>query len=269
MRGVSARSLDQVLARVDTEIDAGADAGGLGDELFDVVALLDAESRLRRMLTDPSTETSAQEALVRKVLQGKVGAPTLEVIAVAVAGRWSSSHDLSDGLEQAGVAAHVVGAEKRGRLHGIEEELFRFGRVVESHHELRQVLTDRTIPAGAKQKLVQTLVHEKVGPHCESLIKQAVRARTAPFASKLAYFGELAAARRNRLVATARSAYPLGDDEVRRLGDALGHKYGREVHVNSIVDRSVIGGLSVEIGEEIIDGTVASRLEDARRRMAG
>lgn len=269
MRGVSARSLTTVLETVDQEVAGGADGTRLGDELFSVVALLDAEVGLRRILTDPSTETAAQEGLARTLLGDRVSPPTLKVVASAIGCRWSSARNLPDALERAGVAAHVAHAERIGELDALEDELFRFGRVVAAESELRRVVGDRTAPAAPKQQVVERLLAGKTTAATLALVKQAVVAREKSFESTLDEFGGLAAARRRRLVATVRAAYTLDHAERDRLAAALGRKYGQEVHVNVIVDEGVLGGLSVEIGDEIIDGTVASRLSDARRRMAG
>lgn len=269
MRGVSARSLGTVLERVDQEVGRGADAGMLGDELFAIVALLDSEPGLRRIFTDPSTETSAQEGLARRILGSRVTESTMNVLAVAVDCRWSSARDLPDGLERAGMNAHVEAAEKAGQLDALEDELFRFGRIVAADVELRRAIGDRTVDLATKQRLVERLLSQKVTASTLALIRQAVVAREKSFEYTLARFGELAAARRERLLATVRAAYSLNAEERVRLAAALSRKYGQDVHVNVIVDPNVIGGLSVEIGDEVIDGTVASRLEDARRRMVG
>lgn len=269
MRGVSAKSLEQVLETVDQQVAGGAEANALGDELFGIVALLDAEVSLRRTLTDPSTETSAQEGLARRILGERVGSGALEVLSTGVRGRWSSSRDLPDALEQAGVAAHVAGADRVGGLAEVEDELFRFGRVAAGDPELRSVLTDRSAPAGPKAKLVDDLLAGKATAATVSLVRQAAVARVKGFEVTLKAFADAAASRRDRLVATVRVAAPLSDADKERLAAALGHQYGREVHTNVIVDPAVVGGVAVEIGEDVIDGTVASRLEDARRRIAG
>ncbi|MDN5852040.1 MAG: F0F1 ATP synthase subunit delta, partial [Actinomycetia bacterium] len=230
MRGVSAKSLEQVLAAVDQQVADGADAHALGDELFGVVALLDDEVSLRRILTDPSTETEAQEGLARRILGERVGAPTLEVIGSAVRGRWSSTRDLPDALELGGVVAHVDGADKAGRLEDVEDELFRFGRVAAGDAELRSVLTDRAVPAGRKQKLVDDLLEAKAYAATVSLASQATAARSKGFEATLRDFAEIAADRRDRLVATVRVAAPLSEQDKERLAAALGRQYGREVH---------------------------------------
>jgi F-type H+-transporting ATPase subunit delta len=83
------------------------------------------------------------------------------------------------------------------------------------------------------------------------------------------YFSKIAADRRERFVATVRSAAPLSESDRSRLAAALERQYGRPVHLNVVVDPDVLGGLRVEVGEEVIDGTVANKLDDARRRLEG
>jgi F-type H+-transporting ATPase subunit delta len=64
-------------------------------------------------------------------------------------------------------------------------------------------------------------------------------------------------------------AQPLGAADEQRLADVLGRQYHTTVHLNVVVDPEVLGGVRVEIGDDVIDGTIASRLDDARRRVAG
>ena len=270
MRGISAKSLADVLAAVDADMEANADVADLlGDELFNIVGVLDGSPALRRLFTDPSTEGSAKVKLAKTIFGGKVSDGARKVLDVAVESRWSSGRDLSDGLETAGVSAHVAAADKAGELDELETELFDFNRVVIGDSELRQVLTDRTIPVGPKAELVGKLIDGKVSNATAALAKQAVAARTGSFDKAIAAFADTAAARRNRLLAQVRVAYEMGNDEKQRLAVALAAKYGREVHINTIIDPLVVGGISVAVGDQVVDGTVSSRLEDARRRIAG
>ena len=266
MRGISAKSLVQVLAAVNADKGSGDE---LGDQLFSVVGVLDGAPALRRILTDPSTEDQAKAKLATTVFGGKVSDGTLKVITVAVQSRWASGRDLADGLETAGVSAHVAAADKAGQLDALETELFDFNRVVVGNSELRQIITDRTVATAPKAALVAALLDGKVSTATAALAKQAVAARTGSFEKAIAAFANTAAARRNRLLAQVRVAYAIDDDERQRLAAALAARYGREVHINTIVDPDIVGGISVAIGDEIVDGTVSSRLEDARRRIAG
>ncbi|MCW2832004.1 MAG: synthase subunit delta [Aeromicrobium sp.] len=266
MRGISAKSLAAVL---DAASASAGSSSELGAELFSTVAVLDGAPALRRVLTDPSTEDDAKAGLARQVFGGKVGADTLAVIEAAVRGRWGSSRDLTDGLETAGVTAQVAAADSAGDLDALETELFEVGRLVRSDAELRQVISDRALPAAAKGALLASLLSGKVTDATLALATQAASARTASFEKVLATFGETAAARRSRLLAEVRVAYELGDAEKTRLGQALGKKYGRDVHLNIVVDPSILGGISVSVGDEVVDGSMSTRLEVARRRLAG
>ncbi|MET0767540.1 MAG: F0F1 ATP synthase subunit delta [Aeromicrobium sp.] len=266
MRGISAKSLADVLAAVDAATDT---TGDLGPELFEIVATLDREPALRRVLTDPSTEPEAKAGLASSVFGAQISADALTVLQSAVRGRWASGRDLTDGLETAGVTALVAAADAAGELDAVETELFEIGRLVRSDGELRQAVSDRGIAPGAKAGLLANLLGGKVSSTTLALASQAAAARTGSFEKALAAFGETAAARRNRLLAEVRVAYELSEDEKHRLAAALGKKYGRDVHLNIVVDPSVIGGITASVAGEVVDGSMSTRLEVARRRLAG
>lgn len=274
MRGTSSRSLEQLDRSAETVIagdvvPGGADAGQVAGDLFAVVSVLDSTPTLRRVLTDPSSDDDAKEGLARKVFGGKISDEAVAIVAVGARLRWGSARDLPDALEQAGVSALVASADSGASLDELEDELFRFGRVVMADNDLRSVLADRTVPVAPKVELVDRLLADKVTPATLALVHQAVAGRAGSFETTLDSFGEIAARRRARLVATVRVAAPLDEGQHQRLAAALASQYGQDVHVNTVVDPSVIGGVSVHVGDEIIDGTVAGRLEDARRRITG
>jgi F-type H+-transporting ATPase subunit delta len=266
LRGVSATSLAAILKVVDgTEGDLAA----VGDELFSTAAVLDATPAVRRILTDPSTEADARSGVASSVLGGKVSAETLAVIDSAARGRWTSGRALSDAVEMAGLAAHVAAADRAGSLDTVETELFEAQRLIDGERELRATLSDRTIPAGRKATLVDTIFGDKVAGATLALLRQAAACRTGSFDRVLERFADQVAARRSRTLAEVRSASALSDAELERVAAALSAKYGRTVHINTIVDPAIIGGLRVSIGDDVIDGTIVGRLEDARRQLAG
>src|SRR5690606_14461614 len=123
-----------------------------------VVSTLDGAPALRRVLTDPSTEASAKVGLAKQVFDSKVSKQTFSVIEAAVGGRWASGRDLTDGLETAGVTAVITAADAAGELDALETELFEVGRLVRSDAELRQLVSDRAVPAEAKGSLLHTLL---------------------------------------------------------------------------------------------------------------
>ncbi|GAA1727138.1 F0F1 ATP synthase subunit delta [Aeromicrobium alkaliterrae] len=266
LRGVSGSSLDAVLAAVESSGDAGAELGG---QLFGVVATLDSSPALRRVLTDPSTEDEAKRGLATSVFGQAVSAATLEVVRTAVGSRWSAGRDLTDGLEVAGVVALLKEAAASGQVDAVETELFSVARLVTQTPDLRSALSDTTIPGVGKSDLIGRVLDGKAQPVTVAIVRQAARARTASFERTLDRFADLVAARRGRLLAEVRTATELGQTEHDRLAAALTARYGRDVHLNVILDPSVIGGLAVSVADDVIDGTMSSRLETARRQLAG
>ncbi|HET7399561.1 MAG TPA: F0F1 ATP synthase subunit delta [Intrasporangium sp.] len=247
---------------------AGADGARLAEELFAVVGLLDANRLLRKALADPSREGAEKAALARRVLEGKVSAVTVSVVEQAAAQRWSSDRDLTDALESYAVEAVVAAAETAGRADRIEDELFRFERIVASSPQLRTALTDESVPVDKRLGLVDDLLAAKVAPETMVLARRAVLApRDRRFERTVEVFLDTASRRREQQTATVTSAVPLTDGERERLASALAGIYGGKVHVNTVVDPRVIGGVKVEIGDEVIDGTVLRKLDGVRRSL--
>jgi len=266
-RSTTAKAPAKTTAKATTKT---APADRLGDELFAVVRLLDGEVGLRRALGDSSAEPERREQLLSGLLSGKVGAETLEVLVVAVRERWSTPRELVDGIDQLGRTALLVRAEREGRLDSVEDELFRFGRIVAADTTLEQALTDRSAPAEAKAELIRTLVSGKAEPVTVALIEQLVVAPQGR--SLVAGLGELAdeaAKRRERSVAYVVSAGPLSATQQERLSAALDRIYARPIALHVEVDPDVLGGLVIRVGDEVIDGSATGRIDQLRRRLAG
>lgn len=272
MRGMSRAALADVKERLDAVLADLADAGPaeqLGDELFGVTGLLDDETGLRRILSDPSRDASAKQSLARQLLQGKIAGPTMDLVEALVGARWSESADLPDAAEQLAVLAVVEAADRQGGLDDLEDELFRFGRVVNAAPELRIALSDPFVSRDRKNGLLGTLLDGKVTEPAMRLISQAAdRPRGRSLDVSLEEYAHLAAERRERLVAEVHVAITLTPEQRDRLRRALVGSYGHDVHLNIVLDPRVVGGISVQIADEIIDGTMAGRLAELRRRMA-
>jgi len=269
MRGMSRTSLAEVEERL-TPLTASAQAATtLGDELFSVAALLARESVLRRALSDPSRPAQARADLARAILAGKISDESMGLVAAVAAARWSAPGDLTDAVEQLAVQAVVAAAELEGRLDDLEDELFRFGRVVVSQPALRIALTNPFVSAAAKRQLLDDLLAAKVSPEALRLITQAA---TNPLGRSLDVsledYAKIAARRRERLVAEVHVAVPLSEEQRSRLASALATAYGHQVHLNVVLDPRVSGGMTVRVGDELIDGSVATRLAAAGRRLA-
>jgi len=238
-----------------------------GEELFAVAGVLRGEPALRRIATDISVAGEAKAALAQQVFGGKVSADVLAVLSDAVTRRWTATRDLPDALEHLGVVAVVksAGADS-GRL---SDELFGFGQLVKDNPELRDALSDRGRSLADKRGLVTDLLSGKTLPATVALAEQALTGTHRTVGVALAEYQSVAAKVHGQGVATVRVAHPLSDPDRQRLTDALARQYDRPVHVNIVVDPEVVGGVRVEIGDDVIDGTVASRLDHARRKLAG
>ena len=247
---------------------AGADRTRLAEELFAVVALLDSNLTLRRAVADPSQDAARKTDLVQRLFATRVGAEALAVIKGVASQRWSSERDLSDTLERYAVESVVADAETQDQGDQVEDELFRFERIVAADPALRTALTDVGGSAERRTTLLETLLDGKVTPQTLTLARQAVLApRGRRFDSVVQQYLEIAATRREQQTATVISAVPLGEQERSRLAAGLSAIYGGKVHVNTVVDPRVLGGIKVEIGDEVIDGTVIRKLDAARRAM--
>ncbi|CAL9530051.1 ATP synthase subunit delta [Streptomyces sp. enrichment culture] len=271
MNGASREALAAARERLDALTDStSVDAGSLADELAAVTALLDREVSLRRVLTDPAQSGEAKAELVQRLLGTQVSGPAADLVAGMVRSRWSQSRDLVDALEELANTADLTAAQKDGTLDEVEDELFRFGRIVSGSTELRAALTDRKATPSAKAGLMRQLLGGRAKPGTERLVTRLVTApRGRSLESGLESLSKLAAERRNRMVAVVTSAVPLSDAQKQRLGATLAKLYGRPMHLNLDVDPEVLGGIRVQVGDEVINGSIADRLEDAGRRLAG
>ena len=157
-------------------------------------------------------------------------------------------------------------ANAEGSLDEVEDELFRFARVFEGSDELRTALTDPQTPATLRQQIVEDLLKGKASATTVALISMVVgtgRARDLP--AIIDALVEKIARTSNKVVAEARSAVSLTEDQRKRLAAALSKATGKEVEVKVIIDPRVMGGVVTQIGDIVIDGTVRHRLEQLRK----
>ena len=269
MHGASREALRASLARFDERVGslpAGAGSDQVSDGLYAVAGLLDREPSLRRALTDPASSPATRRQLVEGLLGSQLDPLPLQVLQDLVEQPWSSPVDLRDGVERVAATAALRGAEGAGQLDDVEDELFRFSRLLERERELRAALTDPGLPAERKLDLVRTLLGGRARDTTVRLVEVAVtRRRGRSLEDVLDELSSLAAARRERYVAHVRAAVPLTEAQLRRLQSALARLYGHEVDLQLDVDPTVVGGVQVRVGEEVLDGTVARQLEAARR----
>jgi F-type H+-transporting ATPase subunit delta len=265
LRGGSADALAELGQQARTR--TLEEAGTLGTQLFGVAAVVRRDVGLRRALTDNSVEGEARAGLARAVFGKALDEPALDLVADAASRRWVAGTDLPDALEQLAVTATVRSAGANGNQVG--DELFAVRQLIEDNPALRGALADQSRSAEDRSALLLGILDGKTLPATTVLVGQAVIRQRGTVESALQEYLELAAAALDEVVATVRTARELSADEQKRLAAALGQQYGQAVQLHVVVEPELIGGLRVEIGDDVIDGTVASRLDDARRKIAG
>jgi len=270
MRGSSRGSAKAAQAAFDAALSADPEWERLGEELFAVTGVVDGSASLRRALADPSRDGSDKAGLARSLFGGKIGATTTDLVAGVATQRWAGERDLGDTLEILAVQALLAAAERERRIDRVEDELFRFERIVAGDPALRDTLSSRNTDGAGKATLVDRLLEGKTAPETTRLVEQAVRfPRGRRLDQVLEDYLGLAAQRRDELTAHVTVAAPLTQQQHARLRSALEGHYGKSVNLQVIEDPAVMGGIRVQVGDEVVDGTVLRRLEEARRHVTG
>jgi F-type H+-transporting ATPase subunit delta len=173
-----------------------------------------------------------------------------------------------DGLVQGYAQALFSVAEAEGALGSIENELFAFAKAVEQNTELRQALTDPALPAENKKAVIQDLLGDRANPLTASLLGFVVESGRSRELSRIVQeLATIAAERRQHALAEVRTAVPLTDEQRGRLADALARATGKSLEVKVVVDPSVIGGVVANVGDEVFDGSVRTRLAEAKQHL--
>lgn len=269
MQGASRESLAgvraQLAAAAGTGSAAGTDRVALAADLRAVAVLLGREPGLRRALADSSKPTETRTGLLEALVGQRIGADALGVLRSAVAARWSRAHDLVDTVELLAVDAELAEADTTGSLADVEDQLFRFARIADGTPRLGQLLGDATAPAGQRAELATGLLEGHADPVTVRLVAMAVHGVGGRgFDASLLRLIELTAARRDREIAYVTAAAPLTPAQEERLAARLAATYGRSVSLKVEVDPSLLGGVTVRVGDDLYDGSVARRLEQAR-----
>jgi F-type H+-transporting ATPase subunit delta len=267
VRGASRDALAAAQERLDGQLADTPDAAmPIAEGLLQVTRLLAGERCLARTLADSVVDAQARDGLLDAVFGGKVRGDVLEVLRVAVAQRWSDPADLLDGIEELGTSAALAAADAAGGLDDVEDELFRFARIVDGSRALRAALADTATPASVKTDLLHSLLAAKTSAVTQLLVETVVAApRGRQVDRALDDLASAAAARRHREIAVVTSAVPLTADQSERLAAAVGHALGRAVRLQQRLDPTILGGAVVRVGDQVLDGSVLQRMSSARR----
>lgn len=268
MAGVSSESL--TAARLELEAKLPFASLPLAEDLFGILGTLDSSAGLRRALTDPAREGKDKAALLSQLVGGKVSSDAEAIAAGLASSRWASPRDLGDALESLAATVAIAVAENRGRaeLEELENDLFKFTRIVEGNHELQRALVEPQASVAAKTELALKLV-PNASEEAQALIRQAVaQPRGLRPTALIERFAELVAERQQRWIAKVSVTRPLTSAQIDRLQAGLNRLYGRDLKISFNVDPSLIGGIRVQVGDEVVDSSVVTRLSELRRKLA-
>ncbi|HTC10369.1 MAG TPA: F0F1 ATP synthase subunit B/delta [Acetobacteraceae bacterium] len=243
----------------------------LADDLTSVAGFLIHESAVTRHLTVQAEDAAPRVRLLERLVSGKVGQPALDVLKKAVSERWSAEPDLVDALELVARQALLIRAERAGQVDDVEDQLFRFSRILDAQPRLALLLGNYETAPDARIRLLRKVLDSAgagVSPITAELLAKTVellRGQSAEVAVQ--GLAEVAVARRGEVVARVSAASELSDAQQTRLTEVLSRIYGHPVTSQIQIDPELLGGLAITVGDEIIDGTLSSRLAAAQSQL--
>jgi len=237
-------------------------------ELAAFARLVASEPRLRGPLVDPGLPAEARRGLLTDLGRGQLEPATVELLATLAEQQRIAPRLLADVLAEQAAQASFAAADAAGDLDHVEDDLFRFGTVVSSQPRLRAALTDPALPLERKRALVGDLLAGTAQPRSAALIELLLDlGQGRELDLRCRELAGLAAARRNRAVAEVRTAVPMDAERQARLASTLAQVVGKPVELRCTVDESIMGSVVVRIGDEVFDGSIRSRIEQARERL--
>lgn len=244
---------------------AAKDGLTVAGDLFQAGRVIGGSAQLRSALADPAASPEDKKALIGRLFSS-MDASSTSLLAVVAASRWSTPDDLLAGIEETGIRAAAMSAAPGV---SIEDELFAFGTAVGSNAELELAVGSKLGSPAAKAALVRSLLAKKASPQTLAIVEHLVQQpRGRRIGELLREAAAIVADQAEQSIATVTTAAPLTAAQLDRLAGALSAAHGRTLRINQIVDPAVIGGLRVQIGDDVIDGSIASRLSDLRIRLA-
>ena len=273
MRSASREALTNLLEHFG-EIAEGLDDKGLSalaDDLTSVATMLIRETVVARYLTSPAEDASPRVRLIERLVSDQVGEPALDVLKSAVSERWSADSDLVDAVELVSRQALLIRAERAEQLDEVEDQLFRFSRILDVHPRLVTLLGDYEAPADGRITLLRNVLgnaNADVNPISVELLSKTVELlRGQPVEKAVQGLVEVAVARRGEVVAHVSAAAELSDAQHTRLTEVLSRIYGHPVTAQLQINPESLGGLAISVGDEVIDGTLSSRLAAAQTHL--
>ncbi len=263
----------EALAAAQAELDSvvNSTAGSLlteeaGEQLLLAARTLNKNTALRAAVGDPVADPAAKTAVVEKVFSGSLAPVALSLLQSVAGNRWSSPEDVVDGLENLGIRILAITAPSGV---AIDDEILVVQAAVSSNPELELALGSTLGIADAKAALAHRLLAGKASAATLAIVTHLVSVpRGRRVGELLTGAAKIIADQSGFALATVTTAHELDAARTARLQQSLSTSYGRPVKITTIIDPTIIGGLHVQIGDDVIDGSISSRLSDLRRQLA-
>lgn len=266
-----ASSTRQALAAAKEAILPALDKADLkfAEEIFAIGASVGGSVQLRNILSDPSGENKLKAGALKAVFGSAVSSEALAFATTLSSYRWSKGGDLVSAFTQLGVYIVASIAAKAKTLGDLESELFSFTRALDSDRDLQSAFSSMQASLEAKLELLMALAGKKVNADTSLLLRYAIiNGRNARLAVVLDNFIKQVSDYAFRCVANVTVAAPLEATQLERLEKLLAKTYGQEINLNVEIDPSILGGVKVQIAGQIIDGSIATRLNQAKMQLA-
>ena len=249
--------------------DTREDAWRIGNELFTITKVLDDSIQLERALTDPSRPVADKVAVLKELLGDNAHPMTMEIMTDFVSRRWSRARDIANAVEDFGVDAMMYYADATDATLQVSIELSELHSALLNLPVVRAKLYDYQATSEARVKLFREVFSGKtLNKVTMRLAEHATcNLRRRRYLETIQWLINKFSRHMGESMVTVTTATPLKKEQIKRLVEVYSAKVGRQVHINSVVDPTVLGGMRIQVGDEVTDNTVVAQLQNLHRKV--
>ena len=249
--------------------DTREDAWRVGNELFTITKVLDDGIQLERALTDPSRPVADKVAVLKELLGDNAHPMTMEIMTDLVSRRWSRARDIANAVEDFGVDAMMYYADATDATLQVSIELSELHSALLNLPVVRAKLYDYQATSEARVKLFREVFSGKtLNKVTMRLAEHATcNLRRRRYLETIQWLINKFSRHMGESMVTVTTATPLKKEQIKRLVEVYSAKVGRQVHINSVVDPTVLGGMRIQVGDEVTDNTVVAQLQNLHRKV--
>ena len=249
--------------------DTREDAWRIGNELFTITKVLDDNIQLERALTDPSRPVADKVAVLKELLGDNAHPMTMELMTDLVSRRWSRARDIANAVEDFGVDAMMYYADATDATLQVSIELSELHSALLNLPVVRAKLYDYQATSEARVKLFREVFSGKtLNKVTMRLAEHATcNLRRRRYLETIQWLINKFSRHMGESMVTVTTATPLKKEQIKRLVEVYSAKVGRQVHINSVVDPTVLGGMRIQVGDEVTDNTVVAQLQNLHRKV--